>query len=402
MQKYFGVAQKLNGDVAPGVSVLVQTYPAGTTATIYSVNGGSAVANPMTTDSYGEYSFFAANGRYQVVLSGASITTRTIQDILLDDPAEATVGVFTSLTASGNATVSGNLTANGNTVLGDATTDTLNVGAGGIVKDSLGNIGLGVTPETSNASYRSVRLASPGAGLYASNSTATLWSSNNAYLDQFGIFRAVSAGYSSVQLMEPNLGRIIWQNPGSSKTAGQALNLVDRMWLNLNGSLFLTAGVFPDTSASCDLGSTGLTFKDAYVQTVHFPATQVPSSDVNTLDDYREGSYTGTLTGCTTSPTATIKYTKVGRLVNLWLETSLFATSNTTTCTLTGAPAEIRPSGFNRSGTLVRAVDNGNNAAGYVDIGTDGTITLNASVSGGAFTASGTKGFQPFHVTYSV
>ena len=41
---------------------------------------------------------------------------------------------------------------------------------------------------------------------------------------------------------------------------------------------------------------------------VAFPATQVASADANTLDDYREGSYTGTLTGCTTSPT-----TKIGR-----------------------------------------------------------------------------------------
>ena len=32
---------------------------------------------------------------------------------------------------------------------------------------------------------------------------------------------------------------------------------------------------------------------------VAFPATQVASADANTLYDYREGSYTGTLTGCT-------------------------------------------------------------------------------------------------------
>jgi len=40
-------------------------------------------------------------------------------------------------------TVQGALTTTGNTILGDATTDTLNVGAGGLVKDASGNVGIG-------------------------------------------------------------------------------------------------------------------------------------------------------------------------------------------------------------------------------------------------------------------
>jgi hypothetical protein len=43
-------------------------------------------------------------------------------------------------------TVQGALTTTGNTILGDATTDTLNVGAGGLVKDASGNVGIGKTP----------------------------------------------------------------------------------------------------------------------------------------------------------------------------------------------------------------------------------------------------------------
>jgi hypothetical protein len=35
------------------------------------------------------------------------------------------------------------LTTTGNTIIGDATTDTLNVGAGGLVKDASGNVGIG-------------------------------------------------------------------------------------------------------------------------------------------------------------------------------------------------------------------------------------------------------------------
>jgi len=38
------------------------------------------------------------------------------------------------------------LTTTGNTILGDAATDTLNVGNGGIIKDANGNVGIGVAP----------------------------------------------------------------------------------------------------------------------------------------------------------------------------------------------------------------------------------------------------------------
>ena len=54
---------------------------------------------------------------------------------------------------------------------------------------------------------------------------------------------------------------------------------------------------------------------------VTFPATQVASSDANCLDDYEEGTWTGTLTGGTTNPTipvtATGRYTKIGRVVTV-------------------------------------------------------------------------------------
>ena len=51
-----------------------------------------------------------------------------------------------------------------------------------------------------------------------------------------------------------------------------------------------------------------------------FPATQNPSSDVNTLDDYREGTFTPTLAGTTTAGANTYSlqvgsYTKIGNRV---------------------------------------------------------------------------------------
>jgi hypothetical protein len=56
---------------------------------------------------------------------------------------------------------------------------------------------------------------------------------------------------------------------------------------------------------------------------IKFPATQNPSSDVNTLDDYEEGTFTvtllpGTSGSITLDPAyATARYTKIGRVVSI-------------------------------------------------------------------------------------
>ena len=55
-------------------------------------------------------------------------------------------------------TVQGALTTTGNTILGDASTDTLNVGNGGLVKDASGNVGIG----TASPSEKFVTYAASG------------------------------------------------------------------------------------------------------------------------------------------------------------------------------------------------------------------------------------------------
>lgn len=62
-----------------------------------------------------------------------------------------------------------------------------------------------------------------------------------------------------------------------------------------------------------------------------FPATQVPSTNANTLDDYEEGSWTPAFTGATLDPTLTYtlqrgEYVKIGKLVqaNVYMAWSAF------------------------------------------------------------------------------
>ena len=85
MQKYQDVVLKPDGSVIQGASVLVQSFPGAVTSTIYFDDGVTTQANPMTTDSLGRFAFYAADGDYQLVVSGASIATQTVTGIQLLD-----------------------------------------------------------------------------------------------------------------------------------------------------------------------------------------------------------------------------------------------------------------------------------------------------------------------------
>jgi len=109
------------------------------------------------------------------------------------------------------------------------------------------------------------------------------------------------------------------------------------------------------------------------------------------------GASTLTLTGCTTSPTVTAVWNRVGHIVTLQIP-AVTATSNTTACTLTGLSANARP--LTQQEINVNGVeDNGIvYASGVVQIAASGTITLLFNATAilaptATFTNSGVKGW---------
>jgi hypothetical protein len=82
-----------------------------------------------------------------------------------------------------------------------------------------------------------------------------------------------------------------------------------------------TASNFTQTLPAAD-GTVVVTGTTPTLNGITFPATQVPSADANTLDDYEEGTWTPTALGGTSAGTTTYVgsplgfYTKVGNLVN--------------------------------------------------------------------------------------
>jgi pectate lyase-like protein len=117
------------------------TPPCTPLALIYSdVALTQALANPTTSDGMGNYTFYAAPGRYVIEISGPSITTRQVRDVILpNDPSQPTT--FSSITTSGNISgftlsLAGNLTVAGSA----AVTGSLTVGGAPVPSTTQANV----------------------------------------------------------------------------------------------------------------------------------------------------------------------------------------------------------------------------------------------------------------------
>jgi len=108
MQKYVNSVASSVGAPVAGALVTVNVHGGGL-ATIYSDNGVTVTANPLTTDTNGSFSFYAADGRYDLSVSGANIQTINLNDVLLVDALPADLS--TSLPGS-----SGKLWNNGGVI----------------------------------------------------------------------------------------------------------------------------------------------------------------------------------------------------------------------------------------------------------------------------------------------
>jgi hypothetical protein len=88
MQKYINSAFS-SRPVMPlkGATVTVTTSN-GDLATLYSDNAGTLMGNPIYTDEAGNYSFYAADGRYTITISKTGFQTQVLSDVLLEDPSD--------------------------------------------------------------------------------------------------------------------------------------------------------------------------------------------------------------------------------------------------------------------------------------------------------------------------
>jgi len=137
-------------------------------------------------------------------------------------------------------------------------------------------------------------------------------------------------------------------NTNSVKLTGGD-NIIFRNVMNVSVQEFINSTGFAATNVSVDrledYGSGAGILANANITTIDqgqikFPSTQIPSSDVNTLDDYKEGTWepldnsgaglTFTLGACT--------YTKIGRIITAHFDITYPTTADGSNAVVSGLP----------------------------------------------------------------
>jgi hypothetical protein len=306
-------------------------------------------------------------------------TVTTLNNMTL---ANVTISSGTSNLASTSiSNGTSNVTVNssgGNITLGTAGTTAITV-------DTSQNVGIGVTPNAwaSGDTALQVKAGSSSGGLWGrSNSIRTV---ANTYYDGTN-FKYIASDFAGfMQVSQSGVGG--WYiSMAPSGTAGTNATFTQVLGGNKGTTLTLEGG----TSSS----GTGIAF----------PATQSASSDANTLDDYEEGSFTGTLTGGTTAPstpiTATGYYTKVGKIVEISIS---FANVNNTgasgTVTVTGLPF-TSASNVLHLGQVVNTRGPNEQSCSYISTGVTSLIQVNYAGSQTAWSSTGAGVFAYFSLVY--
>jgi len=186
----------------------------------------------------------------------------------------------------------------------------------------------------------------------------------------------------------------------SSNTAGQVLTSggtgVAPSWATPSGASLTT----PSFTTTIGVGAATASASGAGIT---FPATFSNSTNANTLDDYEEGTFTGTMSGGATSPTCTVYYTKIGNQVTVQILSTSNITSSAIYYRVTGVPAELVPS--NSAGVgMVGLVYLSNVAPNYffgMFICTSTRFDIYYNASGDNFPTSGTRGMSYLNGTYT-
>jgi hypothetical protein len=229
-------------------------------------------------------------------------------------------------------------TINASTVAGIVTTaDTSGVlalqtaGTTALTVDASQRVGVGVTPSAWESSLSVLQLN-------VSGSISSGLSGNGTYLAQNWYYNGgdkfVGNGYASYYEQNKSTGTHAWVRSltSNSSGAGQPATMSTSLSINVNGGLqtINTIGVGNTTPSTSGAGIT-------------FPASQSASTDVNTLDDYEEGTFTPSFTS--TGLTVTYDqqrgiYTKIGRSVTVSMYMQVSGKSGTLTNPLkiTGLP----------------------------------------------------------------
>ena len=215
MQKYQDVIIAAGLPVS-GASVLVRpTGVTTSTSVIYSDSGTTTKTNPTTTDGNGRFTFYGANGRYDLVYSGGTptITPGTMSDVMLEDVPLSNLSELSTASAArdniglGSAAVVSTSTLlqkiNDLSDLGTASNARANLGLGSaaVVSTAAFLQAVNNLSELSTSTLPGIARANLGLGSAAVVSTSTFFQRNNNLSD-----------VTSTASAQANLGLVIGTN----------------------------------------------------------------------------------------------------------------------------------------------------------------------------------------------
>lgn len=283
---------------------------------------------------------------------------------------------FTGTTNFANQTVSGAISF-GSAVNGDYINSGLHQ-----INVALNNVGVGTF--TSTGFQGAIGATTPSTGAFTTlaasgvtqitNATATNSQATGALIvtGGVGIGGDLRFGQNLVQNAAAGTGRYhYWQTSTSSRwTAGATADAESSGNAGTNFSIarYSDAGSFIDHSIYITRSTNGAAFgglldlSGAAAGQIKFPATQNASSNVNTLDDYERGTWSGgfTLGGGSNGMSVSVggSYVKIGRAVTQILDFQLTTKgSSTGTALLTGALMFTPPAGYGAGVTVNSGVN---------------------------------------------
>jgi hypothetical protein len=190
---------------------------------------------------------------------------------------------------------------------------------------------------------------------------------------------------------------ILFNNPSSGeiKLTGTNTGVTNQAFLSFRDSAATRKGFVGDGGGSDE--SIYLAADAAGANIILTPGSggSITSGGVNMTPGTTTS--TGTVTGCTTAPTVTVRFVKIGNQATLYIDNGTICTSNSVNFTLTGAvPAGYQPA---RSVFCPQWVTNNNTlTAGSIELAASSAIITAHTGISAAFTASGQKeiiGQQP-------
>ena len=263
------------------------------------------------------------------------------------------------------------------------------------------NLAIGITPASWYATNsRAFQVGSSTSIFdYSASGNRQTGLLNNAYLNASGVYTYLNTDPAS--RYHQTGGQHYWYTAPSSSGA---ITWTQSLFISNAGGVSIGNTTDPGATNLSVTGtgkygttvSVGAATPSASGAGITFPATQSASTDVNTLDDYKEGSWTPVANVINFAAGTTGKYTKIGNLVTLTFKVVFPTTADTNNAYITAMPFTL---GVDSAAAI------GNYTNGINLIGTSGnTYMLFLNTTGTAFITNAALSTQTIigTITYQV